>query len=247
MTEGEAHPTQELLAQCYGALHVGTPGDVQYYQEACAHAHAVLELGVGSGRILAELNAPQLSGLDVDGHQLRLARSAMARRGITAQLIQGDMASFDLERSFERVIVPYNGLLCLSEHQRQACLQSIERHLSDSGQLIFDFYSAEELHADAHTVEQEPDVDPFEFLVELEVGARHFQVFEQNQWWPSEQRLRVVYELRSDALPPFRTSIEHHYLLADAVAPLLAEAGLAIQFEGVIPNTDQRVVTARRG
>jgi hypothetical protein len=45
-------------AQLYAAVHDGNPGDVAFYRERCADARAVLELGCGDARVLAELAAP---------------------------------------------------------------------------------------------------------------------------------------------------------------------------------------------
>ena len=50
-------------ATLYRQLHVGTPGDVDFYRRQCAGAQGVLELGCGDGRILAPLAA---EGIAVD-------------------------------------------------------------------------------------------------------------------------------------------------------------------------------------
>ncbi len=54
-------------ARLYELLHVGNPGDVEFYVQQSEGASSVLELGAGFGRILSQLtHLPRAVGLDID-------------------------------------------------------------------------------------------------------------------------------------------------------------------------------------
>lgn len=213
-------------AALYVALHSGVGGDVAFYAAACSGAASVLELGVGDARVLSRLAVPKRVGLDSDASMLELAAHSTA--GAELDLVLGDMAGEAVDGVFDRVIIPYNGLLCLSPADKLRCLSLARRLLSSPGRLVFDLYFADELQEDAENVGEEPEADEEEFLVELGAGDGRYNVFERNLWWPSERRLEACYRFVSvsePGEPELRLSIEHHYLLAQDLAPLLQKAG----------------------
>ncbi len=230
--------------RCYIEMHRGVPGDLEFYQAQCGPADSVLELGVGYGRILLCLEAEQLWGLERDPHLLELARRSAAERGVSLNLLEADMASFALGRRFSRILIPYNGLLCLDAERQLECLRRVAQHLQPDGRLVFDIYDADELHSQADDVDAEPDIDEFEFLVDLVIERQRFEVFEQNCWWPTRQRLDVVYELREQGKAALRTTISHHYLCSEQLQPLLEQVGLRSVALGTLDDEAQITVVA---
>ena len=57
---------EQSLPRLYAPLHSGNEGDEDFCRAVCAGAHRVLELGCGSGRILAALSdqVTELFGVD---------------------------------------------------------------------------------------------------------------------------------------------------------------------------------------
>ena len=165
-----------LDAEFYVALHRGTPHDIGYYQRVSQDAPHVLELGCGDGRVLRQLRqkagAPQcLVGIDEHPGMLALARRGLESYGLcSCEFVQGDIRQFDLSARFERILLPYSTLWCLTDRDKLACLRCAVRHLAPGGSLHADLYVADdllEIPDDARDTEREEELDDREFLVEL--------------------------------------------------------------------------------
>jgi SAM-dependent methyltransferase len=103
----------------------------------------VLLVGCGAGRDLLALRG---LGFDVDGldHSAALigaARSHLARRGVTAQLIADPIQSATLERSYD-VAIFSDGCYSLirSARARTAALTRIGGHLSQGGRILISYH-----------------------------------------------------------------------------------------------------------
>ena len=114
----------ERLRRCY---EIAPPRVRQYLQTEIEHTLSritprdhVLELGCGYGRLLGELagTGATVTGVDSDPAMLRLAeerRSALpAAASSRIRLRLGDMTTFRRGEKFDRVLVPFKGLYCLS-------------------------------------------------------------------------------------------------------------------------------------
>jgi len=249
---------RRVSAWFYAALHRGHPGDVAFYREACAGAGEVLELGVGYGRLawpLAEAGL-EVTGIDHDPGLLALAR----RRGASfpaevrgrVTLLEGDMCALELDRTFDRIIIPYSGLHCLLDGTAVArCFRGVAEHLEPGGRLILDTYLADDLHGDPEAEEGEGEAEP---LVTLEVEGRPFAVSEQVTWHRLAQRLDTTYHaVPDDGGPPLLQLIEQRYLLQPQLEAALEKAGLVLSarygdFDGrpLTPSSDLRVVVAQK-
>ncbi|MCR9162159.1 MAG: class I SAM-dependent methyltransferase [Nannocystaceae bacterium] len=211
-------------ASFYAALHTGTEGDLAFYRRACAGASSVLELGCGDGRVLGILDVPERHGLDLHEGLLDTAR---ARMGDDVHLHPMDMRTFDLGRTFDRIILPFSGVYCLlCDDDLRACLRQVCAHLSPGGAFVLDAYGAEAFHADAEP-EDVGDEDWNELAV-VEVDGHPYTVFERSVWDPDAQRIDVTYRhVRLDG-PAAAVDgvIEQRYLLRHQLRAHLLEAGL---------------------
>lgn len=182
----------EYPAEFYDALHRGTPGDLEHYQDHCAQASQLLELGCGSGRVLAALAAPsrECTGIDIHPGLLDLAREALADAPNTRVLNQ-DMLALSLDSKFDRILLPFCGLYCVEgQEDLDRLFAGVARHLSPEGQFILDTYNADLFHQDS----DEPDEEqvPHEHG-EISVREVSYQVYEQSRWDRSQQRILVSY------------------------------------------------------
>ena len=220
-----------LDAELYRLTHVGTRGDLAYYQRLCRGADSVLELGAGAGRLLRALAAPER---DVWGVELEPSLLALARRELSdlpaparkrVELRQGDMISLRLSRRFERVLLPYNGFFCLLSHKAAlACLRSARRLLQPGGVFAFDVWNAEPLHAAGM------ELDTTEAAcVSFTHAGRSYQVFERCQLGRDPQRLDVTYRYVARGVPQREQVLRQRYYTPVELARLLAAAGLELR------------------
>ncbi len=230
----------EYPAKLYVAVHDGNPGDIEFYRRRCEGAASILELGCGDARVLAALAEPgrSLVGVDIDGDLLGMARNRRAAlaAGLELEFVEADMAklgALDLQRKFDRVIIPYGGLYCLlDEAALTATLRAVARHLSPTGELILDVWAADSFHADAAPEDLEPDW--LERVKVVEVDGQRIEVLEKSRWDRDKQRIDVTYlhvvvgeETGTEGL------VEQRYLLAEQLRSYLQAVGLGrVEFFG---------------
>jgi SAM-dependent methyltransferase len=135
-------PAYEHFARCYDELHHDDPlGNVErvrgYLARHAPAARAVLELGCGSGAILAGLDGG-LSLTGIDRSPAMLARARLRVPG--AELLEGDIATFDLgSRRFEAILCLFDTLNHLERFAAwRALFDRAADHLRDGGLLAFD-------------------------------------------------------------------------------------------------------------
>lgn len=211
-------------ASLYAALHTGTEGDLAFYAQECAGSSSVLELGCGDGRVLEILDVPHRAGLDLHDGLLRAART---RVGEGVELHTADMRTFELGRTFERIVLPFSGVYCmLSDEDIAACFGRVRAHLEPGGVFILDAYRADGFHADCEP-EDVGDEDWAELTV-IEAQGQPYTVFERSRWSPDTQRIDVTYRHVPLAQPtaPVDGCIEQRYLLRHQLEGHLADAGL---------------------
>jgi SAM-dependent methyltransferase len=117
-------------------------------EDAVRHYHpgaaSLLELGCGTGSILARLEAPaELVGLDRSPEMLAVAAAKVPG----ARLVQGDMADFALGRTFDVVACVFDSINHLLDVASWAALFGCaHRHLAPGGLFVFDVNTVGELH-----------------------------------------------------------------------------------------------------
>jgi SAM-dependent methyltransferase len=97
---------------------------------------SVLELGCGTGQILAGLsNVYQLSGLDQSAKMLELAQQKLP----SAHLYQGNISTFNLPERYDAIFCVFDTINHLTSFaQWQSCFQQTASHLNPGGLFIFD-------------------------------------------------------------------------------------------------------------
>ena len=137
----------------------GRIADVEFYVNAVReYGDPVLELGCGTGRVtlaLAEAGF-RVTGLDASQRMLERCERKLADQSRELQqrveLVQADMAAFELGQKFRTVIMPFRPFQHLLEVREQmACLQCIREHLwtegrrsgEKKGRLILDVFQTD--------------------------------------------------------------------------------------------------------
>lgn len=123
--------------------------DVDFYVKAAAESGGpVLEVGCGTGRVLVPTARAgvEITGVDSSAEMLEICRRRLAEEPATvqsrAQLVEGDMRNFKLPPKFRLATIPFRPFQHLTTVADQlSCLESIRRHLTDDGLLIFDLFN----------------------------------------------------------------------------------------------------------
>ncbi len=107
-----------------------------YLRRHVPDARSLLELGCGSGQILAALaEVPSLAGIDRSPQMLARARARVPR----ARLTLGDIAAFELAERFDAVICVFDTLNHLTDFASwRSLFACVAAHLRDGGLFAFD-------------------------------------------------------------------------------------------------------------
>lgn len=111
---------------------------------AKTYGDPILELGCGTGRVTLHLAKAgfHMTGLDVFESMLKEARRKSIERKLPVEWVREDMRSFELNRKFPLIIVPFNTLTMLTEIEDfEACMGCVARHLSPGGKFIIDVFN----------------------------------------------------------------------------------------------------------
>ena len=97
----------------------------------------VLDAGCGSGRVAIELarHGIDVVGADIDGSMITTAR----RHGPDLTWIESDLATLDLERTFDVVVMAGNVLLFTGPGTHAAVVAGCARHVASGGVLVAGF------------------------------------------------------------------------------------------------------------
>ena len=223
----------QLDADLYALTHRGTPGDTAFYTRVCAGAERVLELGSGYGRLLKVLarSGRELVGLDCDRALQAAAKHGLQRLPLvkrsSVRLVHGDMRRFELGSSFDRVLLPYNGLYCLlTKRDALACFRAARAALVPGGVFAFDVWNAHSFQREPAATSVADDSTP---IVTLRHAGRTWDVFEHTRVRRAAQRLHVTYHYQPREGGAARViPIAQRYYLAPELSELLGRAGFKI-------------------
>lgn len=161
-SEGEhEHPTSpetiaatfDRFARFYDADYRDYDLDIPLVLELAAGAGGpVLELGCGTGRLLAPLAGAghTVTGVDISPALLEIARSKLASQGLVARttLVRGDLRNFELPQTraardpFAFAFCVSNTFLHLNTPQAQlAALETVAGHLAPGGVFLLDVFN----------------------------------------------------------------------------------------------------------
>lgn len=243
--------SSDYPADLYSPLHRGNEGDEAFYRAVCAGAARVLELGCGSGRILAVLadRVTELHGVDSSDEAL-----ALARRELPASVVlhRAEMETFDVGGGFDRILIPFNGIYCLPDLESvRRTFVRVEKALAADGLLVFDGYAGDPIHDDdsfADGFDEEGEI------ATVDARGRRWRVRERSEYQRSRQRFTVHYRyLSEDDGEEIVATIRHRYLRLEEALGALQSAGLEPlvvhgDFDQRVYDSDSEhmIITARK-
>ncbi|TWU35093.1 class I SAM-dependent methyltransferase [Novipirellula artificiosorum] len=138
-----------------------TAAEVRFFEQAftkyvSGKTQRLLEPGCGSGRLVAAMakRGYDVTGLDLNRPMLDYLQKRLARRGLRASLILGDMTQMTLDTRFDAAFCTFNTFRHLtSETAAIAHLNSVADHLRSGGIYILGFHCIP-LDADEESTER---------------------------------------------------------------------------------------------
>jgi len=119
--------------------------DLDFYRKWCRHSPGpILELCCGTGRLTIPLKTSGLDimGLDCSDSMLDTARRKAAAEGVDLELVKADMRTFDLQRRFSTIFIPFNSLQnTYSVADLELVFANVKAHLSPGGVFLFDVFN----------------------------------------------------------------------------------------------------------
>jgi SAM-dependent methyltransferase len=211
-------------AELYERVHSCNEGAMEFYSRECADSHHVLEIGCGTGRIGSAIlgKGPEVWGLDIHHESLSLAQ----KKGLIT--ISGDMKDFNIDQTFDRIIIPNNTLYSMSSDQEVIrCLRTAKKHLAPDGQIIFDGYltlvRASKLSKITVTDRQESWIKSVEFEEE------EWDIFERSVLDRRRQTVKVTYRCISKLIgTEILIEVKHRYLGVSQILTLVQNSGLFV-------------------
>ena len=180
-------------------------------------ASSILELGCGTGSILAQLTQfPALTGLDGSAAMLAVASEKVP----SARLLQGDIGDFWLDERFDVVICVFDTVNhLLSFEAWRSMFDAVYDHLVDDGLFIFDVNTIGELRR----LGEEPpwvfDFDDHVLIMDVTPGDGglsewDIRIFEHRGGGRFELHREVIGEL-GVSLSRIKSALEERYTLLE--------------------------------
>ncbi len=160
------------------------PDETLYLEFAKRFGSPILELACGTGRItfmLAEAGH-EITGIELSPEMLEIAQEKLRQLPEDVQsrvsLEHGDITSFQLDKKFAMVIIPWSFKFLLTTDDQLTCLRQVRNHLTDGGVFILDLYPGEITGLDeteTHTVEIDGSTitRTYTYSVDLITQLRH--------------------------------------------------------------------------
>lgn len=147
------------IIRYYDAENKGKDDDIALYLELAEQYQpdAILDIGCGTGRVMFPLaeRGYTVHGLDNEPAMLERAeaiRAASPHLRERVILHEGDARTYQLDRRFDMILVPYNGLMHFHNQPDQiAVLDRLRGWLNDDGLLVLDLPNAGEIFATQET------------------------------------------------------------------------------------------------
>lgn len=174
-----------LVAAYYDA-YVRTDLDRAFFlRHARASGGPVLELMCGTGRITLPLIEAgfQVTGIDSSARLLDRFRAKLAARNLHAELVEADVRSFELGRTFPFVFAGFHSFAeVLGADDRLRAMKAIRRHVAPGGRFVLTLHNPVIRAAAIHEEWRSMGIFPLESGNSVEVSSR---------WELDRERTRV--------------------------------------------------------
>lgn len=146
------------IARFYDAENTDKDDDIELYLAlADEYGGPIIDIGCGTGRVMVPLAQQGYDVHGIDVEQAMLDRAEAVRQSSPdlrerMTLYHGNVISYELDRRFNLVLVPYNGLMHFHEQATQlTVLRRLRDWTAEDGLLVLDLPNAGEVFATQDT------------------------------------------------------------------------------------------------
>lgn len=185
---------------------------------AAAAGGAVLELGLGTGRLAIPLARAGVAVDGIEASEAMIDRLRAQPGGARVGVIRADLADFDLPRRDYQVAVCAVSTLFMLEHDpQQTCLDAVARHLHGGGKLFVEAFNPNPSRFDpsGRRIENRP----------APPGHAHTVTSYHD---PSERRIHIVHTLTDPNGDSSDYSVTLHYATPTELDTMAAKAGFRL-------------------
>ncbi|MBL6989590.1 MAG: class I SAM-dependent methyltransferase [Bacteriovoracaceae bacterium] len=119
--------------------------DLPFYESWCKKANGpVLELCCGTGRLTIPLaqKGIDITGIDYTDAMLKAAHKKAKRHNLEIEFLKQDMRSFEVNKLFKLIFIPFNSLQCLVDFRDvEQVFTNVKKHLGPGGVFIIDIFN----------------------------------------------------------------------------------------------------------
>ena len=227
----------QLAAKYYDLIHQAHTGDIELFVKMATAANGpILDIGCGSGRLilpLAEAGCPTV-GIDHSADMLAVAQKRLAEEGVTADLVEQDVLTWETTHRFALIIIGMNTLMEFEDAHVAQLLKKAAALLAADGKIVIDviqpFIMAELDNADGAFAEDEP----------LDDSGRKLPMWSGWSADHPQQQVEIKWRIQ-DGAERIEFANLFHYRYLDQLMDVLPEAGL--KFETVWGDYNQEAYT----
>lgn len=192
------------------------PSDAVVALTEAAGDGALLELGVGTGRLAIPLTTQGVTVDGIEGSPAMIHRLQAQPGGGAVGIHQADLANFDLPRTdYTVAICAVSTLFMLPHDQQRTAIRAATRHLREGGLLFIEAFQPDPTRFD----------DDGRRVENRQTGLDWHIVRSTHD--PRQRSIRIEHEL-SDGTGSSRYEVTLHYASTESIDAMAAEAGLQL-------------------
>jgi len=147
-----------VIARFYDAENRDKSDDIDLYLElANEYGGPIMDIGCGTGRVMIPLAQAGYEVHGIDNEEAMLERAERYQNNApdlkqNMHLHHGDILTYQLDKKFKLMLVPYNGMMHFHDQEKQlAVLKRLREWTADDGLLVLDLPNAGEVFATQET------------------------------------------------------------------------------------------------
>ena len=203
--------------------------DIEFYKQIIPTESRVLELGSGTGRLGFPLlrNDIEYYGLELSNEFCNYTRNKLLSQEHKDCILNGDMRSFKLDKTFDYIFVAFNTFLhLLTNDDAKQCFDCVKAHLANDGEFILDIVNPHPSFL------FKPDAN-LTLVMDFKDSERNdiVEIYERCKYSHDTELCDIVWEYHYQKYSQYNKKFEYQMRMyyPDTINRLLTESGFYIQ------------------